>query len=43
MIFTRNTFHHIDHKNQKMKRLAHKIKPSGRIALIDYKEDGSLD
>jgi len=41
LIFTRNTFHHIDNKNNYMKKLAHKIKDDGKIALIDYKKDAS--
>ena len=41
LLFTRNTFHHIDNKNQYMKKLAQKIKPEGKIALIDYKKEAS--
>jgi len=41
LLFTRNTFHHIDNKNQYMKKLFHKLKDSGKIALIDYKNEGT--
>jgi ubiquinone/menaquinone biosynthesis C-methylase UbiE len=41
LIFTRNTFHHIQSKNQYMTKLAKKIKPDGKIALIDYKQETS--
>ena len=41
LIFTRNTFHHIDNKNQYMTKLAQKLKPHGKIALIDYKKEAS--
>jgi ubiquinone/menaquinone biosynthesis C-methylase UbiE len=41
LLFTRNTFHHINNKNQYMKKLANKIKADGKIALIDYKNDAS--
>jgi arsenite methyltransferase len=41
LLFTRNTFHHIDDKNKYMTKLAKKIKPDGKIALIDYKQETS--
>jgi len=41
LIFTRNVFHHIDNKNQYMKKLVHKLKDDGKIALIDYKKESS--
>jgi ubiquinone/menaquinone biosynthesis C-methylase UbiE len=39
LLFTRNTFHHIENKNQYMKQLVHKLKPEGKIVLIDYKKE----
>jgi ubiquinone/menaquinone biosynthesis C-methylase UbiE len=41
LIFIRNAFHHIDSKNQYVKNLAEKLKPGGKIALIDYKKEAS--
>jgi ubiquinone/menaquinone biosynthesis C-methylase UbiE len=41
LIFTRNTFHHIDNKNHYMKGLIQKLKADGKIALIDYKKEAS--
>jgi arsenite methyltransferase len=42
LIFFRNTFHHIDNKGDYLRRLATKLRPGGRIALIDYREDASI-
>jgi len=42
LIFIRNTFHHIENKNQYMKNLAFKLKANGQIAIIDYKDSGSF-
>ena len=42
LIFIRNTFHHIENKNQYMKKLVSKLKSGGRIALIDYKDSKVL-
>jgi ubiquinone/menaquinone biosynthesis C-methylase UbiE len=40
LLFTRNTFHHIENKNQYMKNLVPKLKEGGKIVLIDYKDEG---
>lgn len=42
LIFIRNTFHHLDNKNQYMKKLSGKLKKGGRIVIIDYKNDAFL-
>ena len=42
LIFIRNTFHHLNKRNAYMKKLAGKLKPGGRIAIIDYKKDAFL-
>ena len=41
MIFIRNAFHHIDSKNKYMQELSKKLKPGGKIFLIDYKQETS--
>lgn len=42
LIFIRNTLHHIDSKNDYMKKLTGKLKEKGRIVVIDYKRDANL-
>lgn len=42
LIFIRNTFHHLQDRNNYMKKLVRKLKPNGRIVIIDYKKDARL-
>lgn len=39
-IFTCNTYHHLSDRVTYFKSLARYLRPSGRIAIIDYKEGG---
>jgi len=42
MIFTSNTYHHIEERVAYFQRAAHYLKPSGRLAILEYKRQGFL-
>ena len=42
MIFTSNTYHHIDDRVAYFERAARYLKPTGRLAVLEYKRKGFL-
>ncbi len=42
LIFTSNTYHHIEHRSAYFGNARRYLKPGGRVAIIDYKREGWL-
>jgi arsenite methyltransferase len=42
LIFLRNVYHHLENRVEYMKGYKTKLKPEGRIAIIEYKPGGSI-
>lgn len=42
LIFTRNVYHHLENRPDYFRRLGPLLSPGGRIAILDYKNDGNL-
>jgi arsenite methyltransferase len=40
LIFTSNTYHHIDERIAYFERAASYLKPAGRLAILEYKQEG---
>ena len=42
MIFTRNVYHHLENRVEYFRTVASLLKPGGRIAILDYRNDGNF-
>ena len=42
LVFTSNTYHHIDERDAYFRKLAGSLRAGGRLAVIDYKEEGFM-
>jgi arsenite methyltransferase len=42
LVFMRNVYHHLEKRVEYLKRLASKLKPNGRIAIVEYDRSPSL-
>lgn len=42
LIFTRNVYHHLENRVDYFRRLLPLLAPAGRVAIIDYKNDGNF-
>ena len=40
LIFTSNTYHHLDDRSAYFENAARYLRPGGRVAIIEYKEEG---
>jgi arsenite methyltransferase len=40
LVFTSNTYHHIEDRERYFRNLAESLREGGRLAVIDYKEEG---
>jgi arsenite methyltransferase len=42
LIFFRNVYHHLDDRIEYMKKFKSKLKPGGKIAIVEYKPGGNI-
>ena len=42
LIFTSNTYHHIEEREAYFRRAARYLRPGGRLAVLDYRDEGFL-
>ncbi len=42
LVFSSNSYHHLDDRVSYFTRLHEDLKPNGRVAIIDFKDDGGL-
>jgi len=42
LVFTSNTYHHIDDREAYFRKLSESLREGGRLAVIDYKEEGFI-